>query len=351
MPLALAAGAPWPGCAAFAAPDLAKAGSAGSALGTLPATFAGLLPCPDCVGARCQINLLPGGAYMRRSTYLLNGRDEVYYDLGAWSIAGDGTLILSGDREGDTRWAVEEARTLRKLDRRGNPLDSKPPSELTRRPTLEAMEPRLKLSGMFRYMADAARFRECRSGLQWPVEMSGEYRTLERVYTVRRAAPGSELLVTLQVRIEPRPKMEGKGPEPTLIVEKFVDAMPGRRCDEQPPQSDLEDSRWRPVRIGDRSVTVPADQREPWIVLESISKRVTGSGGCNRISGRYQAGSGTLRFSPMISSQMACPAMDMEAAFLRALNGTRRYRIRGRILELMDGDGKPLVGLEERNLK
>ena len=48
---------------------------------------------------------------------------------------------------------------------------------------------------------------------------------------------------------------------------------------------------------------------------------------------------------------MACPAMDMEAAFLRALNGTRRYRIRGRILELMDGDGKPLVGLEERNLK
>src|SRR5207244_2814642 len=164
------------------------AGSAGSALGTLPATFAGLLPCPDCVGARCQINLLPGGAYMRRSTYLLNGRDEVYYDLGAWSIAGDGTLILSGDREGDTRW---------------------------------------------------------------PVEVSGEYRTLERVYTVRRAAPGSELLVTLQVRIEPRPKMEGKGPEPTLIVEKFVDAMPGRRCDEQPPQSDLEDSRWRPVRIGD----------------------------------------------------------------------------------------------------
>jgi len=213
------------------------------------------------------------------------------------------------------------------------------------------MEPRVKLSGMFRYMADAARFRDCGSGLQWPVEMSGDYRTLERVYVARRAAPGAELLVSLQARIAPRARMDGDGAEPVLVVEKFVDAMPGRKCEERAPQADLENSRWRPVRIGDRSVTVSGQQREPWIVLEAGARRVTGSGGCNRISGSYEAGAGTLRFSPMISTKMACPSMDTETAFLRALNGTRRFRIQGRIMELMDNDGKTLVRLEERNLK
>ena len=78
-------------------------------------------------------------------------------------------------------------------------------------------------------MADAARFRNCRSELGWPVAMSADYQALERAYTARRAAPGSDLLVTLQGRIEERPKMEGPGTEPTLVVEKFVRAMPGEQ--------------------------------------------------------------------------------------------------------------------------
>ena len=333
----------------FAAADVAKGG--GSLLGPLPATFTGLLPCPDCVGIRYQVNLLPGGAYMQRLTYLRECRDDGYYDLGAWSLAGDGTLNLHGGREGDTRWAVPNPRTLRKVDRRGRPIDAKRPYELRRSAAAEPMEPRLKLSGMFRYMADAARFRECRSGLQWPVEMSGDYRTLERVYSARREAPGADLMVSLQGRIEQRPKMEGDGTEPTLVVEKFVDASPGRKCEERAPQAGIENSRWRPVRIGDRYVTVSGQQHEPWIVLQPGARRVTGSGGCNRISGSYETGPGTLRFSPMISTQMACPSMDFETAFLGALNATRRYRIEGRILELMDENQKPLVRLEERNLK
>jgi copper homeostasis protein (lipoprotein) len=336
---------------AFAASDAAKVPVAGSTLGALPATYTGLLPCADCVGIRVQLNLLPGAAYMQRMTYLRDGRDDGYYDLGAWSLSGDGTLTLHGGREGDARWAVKNARTLRKLDRRGRPIDSSLPYELTRSAGVEPMEPRVRLSGMFRYMADAARFRDCGSGLQWPVEMSGDYRTLERVYLARRTAPGAELLVSLQVRIAQRPKMDSAGAAPVLVVEKFVDAMPGGKCEERAQLAGLENSRWRPVRIGDRYVTVSAQRGEPWIVLEPGTRRVTGSGGCNRISGSYETGSGTLRFSPMISTKMACPSMDTETAFLRALNGTRRFRIQGRILELMGNDGKTLVRLEERNLK
>jgi putative lipoprotein len=115
-------------------------------------------------------------------------------------------------------------------------------------------------------------------------------------------------------------------------------------------QAGLENTRWRPIRIGDRDVIVTGQQREPWIVLEPRSKRVTGSGGCNRISGSYEAGVGMLRFGPLMSTKMACAALGTETAFLRALGATWRYRVRGRILELMDERGRSLARLEERNL-
>jgi copper homeostasis protein (lipoprotein) len=214
------------------------------------------------------------------------------------------------------------------------------------------MVPRVELSGMFRYMADASRFRDCRSGLEWPVSMSDDYQALERAYTSRRSSPGSELLVSLRGRIEERPRMEGRGTEPTLVVEKFLRAKPGERCGGQTPSSELENNRWVPLEIGGVELhAVAEDQREPWIVLEPKTMKVTGSGGCNRISGGYTADDGTLRFGPLITTRMACVDMKTETAFLRALEATRRYRVRGREAELYDGRGVVVARLEERNLR
>lgn len=321
-------------------------------LGTIPATFTGLLPCADCSGIRYQVNLLPGGAFMQRKTYLRGRHESSYYDVGAWSLSGDRrTLTLKGGREEGEYWRVTDSRTLQRLTREGNPIDSKRSYELTRSPSVLAMEPRLKMQGMFRAIADAPRFRECRSGLQWPVAMSGDYRALERAYRMRREAPGAELMVSIDGHVEQRPRMEGRGTEATLVMVKFMRAMPGEKCEERNARAGLANNRWRPIRIGDREVIVTGGEREPWIELDPRSKRVTGSGGCNRISGSYQAGDGTLRFGPLISTKMACQSMDTETRFLSALDNTRRYRILGRLLVLLDERGRLLARLEERNLR
>lgn len=326
--------------------------SPGSGLGNLPATFVGLVPCSDCVGTRYRIDLLPGGAYMQRVTYLRETHDASYYEIGAWSLSGDRRrLTLEPGRGSKSYWGVG-ARILRQLGARGEPVESRPAYELTRISDADPMVPRVELSGMFRYMADASRFRDCRSGLEWPVSMSADYQTLERAYTSRRSSPGSELLVSLRGRIEERPRMEGRGTEPTLVVEKFLRAKPRERCDGQSPASEVENNRWVPVEIGGQELrAVSAEQREPWIHLDPNAKRVTGSGGCNRISGGYTAGDGTLRFGPLITTKMACVGMETEAAFLRALEATRRYRVRGREVELYDGRGVVVARLEERNLR
>jgi len=322
-----------------------------TSLGTLPATFAGLLPCADCNGVRYQINLLPGGGYMQRATHLRAGRDESTYELGAWSLSSDGrTLTLDGGRRGRASWGVRDSRTLRPLDPAGNAIPSKPPQELTRAAGVQPMEPRTRLEGMFRTLAAAGRFRDCLSGLEWPVEMSADYAALERAYTERRESSGDELKVMLEGRIEQRPKLEGDRAEPTLIVEEFLSVVPGTSCGERYRDIGLEHNRWRPIEIGDQPVTVSDGQREPWIVLDPREKRITGSGGCNRISGSYETSAGKLRFSQVVSTMMACPSMATETAFLRALEATRRYRASGRTLELMDQAGKVLVRLEERNL-
>ena len=321
--------------------------------GTLPATFVAVLPCADCKGIRHQINLLPDGAFMESMTYFRAGHDETSYALGAWSLSRDGrTLTLDDDREGST-WTVRNWRTLRKVDQAGRRTDSRRPHDLTRRAGYMPMEPRVTLEGMFRYMADAPRFRDCRSGLQFPVAMGDDYRALERAYAGRRARPGSELLVSIEGRIEERLGMEGDQAEPFLVVEQFVRATPGQDCEKAAPApaGGIEDSRWRPVRIGDRPV-VPGQAREPWIMLESRAKHAEGFGGCNGFSGGYELRGQTLRFGSMIRTQMACPTLDTENAFLRALEETRRYRLRApRTLELLDQDGRVLARLEERSLR
>lgn len=77
--------------------------------------------------------------------------------------------------------------------------------------------------------------------------------------------------------------------------------------------------------------------------------RVSGSGGCNRIGGGAMVKGNNLRFSRMISTQMACaPAlMNQEHHFLQALEDVRRFRIdsRRRKLLLLDAGGKTLLRL------
>ena len=323
-----------------------------ASLGTLPGTYIGVVTCPDCMGIRHQINLLSGGAYMQRLTHFREGRDESVYTIGAWSLSRDGRTLTLDDGGPGASWSVRNRQTLRKLDRESRRTDSRQAYDLTRRATFEPMEPRVSFTGMFRYMADAPRFRDSRSGLQWPVAMSNDYRALERAYMENRRRPGSELRVSFSGRIELRPKTEGGGTEPVLVVERFGRVQPAGDGRESAPNAGLENTRWRPVRIDDRPVVLAGQAREPWIMLEPRAKRVTGHGGCNGFSGSYNARDPVLRFGQLLRTQMACPSLDTETAFLRALERTRRYRLRGpRLLELLDENDRVLARLEERSLR
>ena len=85
-------------------------------------------------------------------------------------------------------------------------------------------------------------------------------------------------------------------------------------------------------RAGEQSVAFTADGR------------VTGNGGCNRFQGNYVATDKTVEIGPLAATRMACPQeiMDLESAFLAALQAVSSYSIAGRTLQLTTDDGQIL---------
>jgi heat shock protein HslJ len=112
----------------------------------------------------------------------------------------------------------------------------------------------------------------------------------------------------------------------------------------------LEKTEWKLIRLGRVAVKGDDLHRQPQIVLDPVSDRASGSGGCNRIIGGYELKGDKLTFARMASTMMACPdGMRTEQDFLKALGKVKRWKIAGLQLELMDGSGKVVAVFKVAN--
>jgi heat shock protein HslJ len=120
--------------------------------------------------------------------------------------------------------------------------------------------------------------------------------------------------------------------------------------DAQIAAPELLETTWKLVRLGDKPAGVPGGQ-PPYLVLQRIDRRVSGSGGCNRIAGGYLLDGASLRLEGLISTRMACmEGMDQEQAFLTALDHVAKWRIASDELTLSDADGHALAVFQMQRL-
>lgn len=202
------------------------------------------------------------------------------------------------------------------------------------------------MRGMYSYLADAALFTDCRSGRHLPVALEADNRALERAYLQARPRPAEALLVTLEGRVVQRMPMEGPGPVATLLPERFIGIQPAKSCESALTKAELLDTHWRLTYLGAVMAVHYPEQREPHIVLHADS-RVTGSDGCNLLSGEYQRTQDSIVFSRIAMTRMACPqGLEQERAFSTALAMTARYRILYDYLELLDEAGAVVARFE-----
>ena len=309
-----------------------------------------ICPVADCAGIRYQLDLFPDQAFYLRQTYLGRGPDHDFDLIGGFLITADGqTLLLYGGREAPLQFRIESRDRLSQLDLEGRRVASELNYDLTRAESFSPIEPRLAMRGMYRYLADAGLFTECLTRQRLPVAQAGDNAALEHVYGEARRQPGEELLVTLEGRIARRPKVEGGGEAPTLVVERVTGVWPGETCGARFDTAPLENSYWKLTRLRDQPVIVAEQQREPYLILRPQGHRIGGSGGCNRMVGSYRVEGGSLTLGQIAGTMMACPdGMATERTFFEALGQVRSFKILGEHLELFDAGGALLARFERR---
>ena len=201
-------------------------------LPSLPASFAGELPGASSA-ILWHVDLLPDNRYQLRTSYV--GRDEPnsFDDIGRWNYDPEhNRLVLRGGREAPVfLMPIDNGSALRKLDMQGEPIESAHNDRLNRLDTYSPIEAQLMLTGMFRYMADAANITLCVNDQRLPVAMEADYKTLEQAYSEAKQQPGQAIFVKLDGRLAQRPSMEENlPPQTTLIVDRFIDLQPEQSC-------------------------------------------------------------------------------------------------------------------------
>lgn len=111
----------------------------------------------------------------------------------------------------------------------------------------------------------------------------------------------------------------------------------------------LENTDWKLIEIAGKPINSQNDKGCPFIHLDSKEKRLSGSGGCNRLIGGYKLDAQTLDFGSVGSTRMFCQeTMDLEGKFIKVLDDTDKYRIVNDVLELYAGN-KLLARLKANN--
>ncbi|WPG37557.1 META domain-containing protein [Variovorax sp. EBFNA2] len=111
----------------------------------------------------------------------------------------------------------------------------------------------------------------------------------------------------------------------------------------------IEGPVWRLVQLGDEPIAPGGDAQ---LQFDRNSGRVSGSGGCNRVTGSFTRAGVSLKLGQMAATRMACadPVRGAnEAQFLSALQSTASYRLAPGRLALLDASGRTVALLSSGN--
>lgn len=316
----------------------------------LPATFRGTLPCADCEGIRHHLDLWPEQYYHMRREWL-GGDDKTLRrdEVGRWyADPARNAIVLYGASEMPLFWQIQGADRLRQMDMAGDPIEFDLDYTLSSEGTLDQTELEgVFLLGMMTFLADAAVFQECHSGVRYPIVQDGDYLALERAYLEAQSEPGAPVKVHVEGGLALRPAMEGLA-RTSLIVDRFIKVLPGEACDQARSSPSLTDTYWRIDTLMGAPVRPQENPREPHIVLQSgPESRYRATVGCNQIIGRYDTQGDTLTFAGGASTMMACPQpLDaLERQLRDILDQTAQVRLEGQTMALLDETGAPIAAL------
>jgi heat shock protein HslJ len=98
----------------------------------------------------------------------------------------------------------------------------------------------------------------------------------------------------------------------------------------------IQQKRWRLIQLEGKT----QEQSPVWLEFDTVTHRISGNGGCNKLAGRYAVATDAITFQQVMSTRMACidqAANEREATILRLLTDhTYTFDVADQTLQLYD---------------
>lgn len=131
-----------------------------------------------------------------------------------------------------------------------------------------------------------------------------------------------------------------------LILTACASGPQSRQQDGPVPTAPLTNTYWKLTVLDGDAVDVPqGEQGEPHLIFRDDG-RVNGFSGCNRFVGEYTVSDANLLFDSMASTRMACPDDSRESVLYEVFSDTAGVFLEGKVLKLLDEQGRELARFE-----
>ncbi len=110
---------------------------------------------------------------------------------------------------------------------------------------------------------------------------------------------------------------------------------------------------WKLVSYGTKDSQTPAAADVETSLVFGTDGTISGSLGCNSFGGKYKVADGSIEFSEVISTMMACvePRMTQESTSYQVLNGTATFELQDNTLTLTSESGDVVIILSGEPMK
>jgi len=103
------------------------------------------------------------------------------------------------------------------------------------------------------------------------------------------------------------------------------------------------EGRWNIIELnGEKIILSKAGKELPFLEFDLEEKKLSGSTGCNRISGKFSYTASSIDFEPLAATKMACDRAYYEIPLLQILRGNLSYLLESDLLSIFK-EGKAVI--------
>ncbi|CAK8721994.1 hypothetical protein KKHLCK_11250 [Candidatus Electrothrix laxa] len=310
----------------------------------LPAVFQADLALKRHPPTSFELVLRPDGLYFLQMEKSISGNASIQAETGVWRYNEKKKIVRLTSYDKAARiLEVTGKETLKLTKASGGTMPFLVRYDFTLAKTEPAYKGVVRMQGMYKRKRGRGIFQDCLSGVSFPL-FTPQNRAAEAEQAYRNILHGraESLFVTLDVRFSSR---SGRGER--LIPVRSVSIDPYRSCDGKDRRiATITDNRWYLTEVDGEPLEPESVSKPPFLKVQSDEQLIQGSAGCNNFTGSWFFADNDFVFRRIAATRMACPVgMEVEYAFLQALDNTQRYTIKGDVLSLRDRRGKVLARL------